>query len=375
MIFFVTIGGIYLYQNTKIAVDHFSYGTVDKNRLTITSTDNIFQMFGKTSESLNTDTVDKIETDERLRDIQVFHLVDIPVTANFRFFNFTFETDVPIFSVTDNVLTGAEVPVGISRVMMDFYNTQFAGSSDLFPQMHSAFLIGQEIEFTFGESKIFPSLAHIAEPVVGKVVAIRNDFPGFGIVLPESLVRAKIEETGYSLGKPYKIVAYMKNPADRAALEREYSKEKLRFDVDGIKKKQEQMSLIALGVSAIVGGITLLMVIFFLFLLAGYFRERRDVFRMISIFGLSHPRSYLMTLGEPIGMILLSLFISAGMLAVVFPLLHTKLVQFLSDNGILIELSPVGFVHYMIVAGIICSVFSLIILIGEWRMRRKYIFR
>ena len=159
----------------------------------------MFQLFGKASDSLDTATVKQIETEGRLENVQVFHLVDIPVTANFRFFNFNFETDVPVFSVTDSALTGAEIPVGISRVMMDFYNTQFAGSSELFPQMRSSFLIGQSIDFTFGESKIFPSLGNIAEPVTGKVVAIRNDFPGFGIVLPESLVRKKVEETGYTL--------------------------------------------------------------------------------------------------------------------------------------------------------------------------------
>ena len=284
IIFFVTIAGIYLYTNTQITIQHFSYGTVDPKRLTITSTDNVFQLFGKASDSLDTATVKQIETEGRLENVQVFHLVDIPVTANFRFFNFNFETDVPVFSVTDSALTGAEIPVGISRVMMDFYNTQFAGSSELFPQMRSSFLIGQSIDFTFGESKIFPSLGNIAEPVTGKVVAIRNDFPGFGIVLPESLVRKKVEETGYTLGRPYKIVAYMKDPKDRAELEKTYSKEKLRFDIDGIQKQQEQMTIIAVILSGLIGGVIILMLVFFLFLLAGYFRERRDVFRMISVF-------------------------------------------------------------------------------------------
>jgi len=171
------------------------------------------------------------------------------VTANFRFFDFTFETDVPIFSVTDTALTGAEIPIGISRMMMDFYNTQFAGSSSLFPKMPSSFLLGQQITFTFGASKLFPSTATIASPITGKIAAISNDFPGFGIVLPESIVREKVAETGYALGKPYKIVAYMNDVHDRAAITTSYKNEVILFDADSIAKKQNQLELVALWIS------------------------------------------------------------------------------------------------------------------------------
>ena len=79
--------------------------------------------------------------------------------------------------------------------MVDFYNSQFAGSAPVFPQMNPKFLIGQGVRITFGASKIFPSVAKVASPIDGKIMTIGDDFPGFGIVLPESIVQAKMTET------------------------------------------------------------------------------------------------------------------------------------------------------------------------------------
>ena len=58
--------------------------------------------------------------------------------------------------MTDGVLVGSGIPIGISRSMVDFYNVQFAGAS-----------------------KIFPSLSRIATPITGNIVRIGDDFPGF----------------------------------------------------------------------------------------------------------------------------------------------------------------------------------------------------
>jgi hypothetical protein len=78
--------------------------------------------------------------------------------------------------------------------MIDFYNLQFAGSSVMFPQITPSFLMGQSVIITVGASKIFPSLPKVATSITGSIVTIGDDFPGFGIVVPESIIRAKIEE-------------------------------------------------------------------------------------------------------------------------------------------------------------------------------------
>ena len=137
--------------------------------------------------------------------------MELPVLAKFSLFSFGLETDIPVFSVTDTALSGSGIPVGISRSMVDFYNLQFAGSSAMFPKINESFLIGQSVRVTFGASKIFPSLPTIATAIDANIVRIGDDFPGFGLVIPESIVRQKMQEIGYTLAPPYKIVAYMKD--------------------------------------------------------------------------------------------------------------------------------------------------------------------
>lgn len=71
-----------------------------------------------------------------------------------------------------------------------------------------------------------------------------DDFPGFGIILPESIVRAKMQETGYSLGNPYKIVGYMRNTSERSAIENTYRAYNPLFDADSIREFQSRILLL-----------------------------------------------------------------------------------------------------------------------------------
>lgn len=103
-------------------------------------------------------------------------------------------------------------------------------------------------------------------------------------MLPESVVRAKMTETGYELGKPYKVVAYMKQLEDKASIEKDYSKDNPIFDIEGIKEFEHKTESIAIIIGGIVNVVMGVMIVFLLFLLMSYFRERRDVFRMVSVF-------------------------------------------------------------------------------------------
>jgi hypothetical protein len=74
-----------------------------------------------------------MKQDPRIDRTISFTLVEIPVLAKFSMFQFSLETDMPIFAISDSALTGAIIPFGISEVLIDFYNSQFAGSSPYFP--------------------------------------------------------------------------------------------------------------------------------------------------------------------------------------------------------------------------------------------------
>ncbi len=139
-ILFVTItGSFYLYKNVASAIEYYASHGNNERRVTIAASSNLLNIFNSES-GMKESIVEEIESDSMLEDIQIFRLVSIPVSAKFGFFAFSMESDIPVFSVTDSALTGATIPVGMSRTMIDLYNTQFAGSSNLFPQMRENFL-------------------------------------------------------------------------------------------------------------------------------------------------------------------------------------------------------------------------------------------
>ena len=170
---------LFFYQNIVGALTYYNYSTVDERRFTLRSDTNFFTLFSRNSVGLPSGIVDELQSSSRFDRIQSFSLVELPVLAKFSLFSFGLETDIPVFSVTDSALTGATLPIGISRSMVDFYNIQFAGTSIMFPKVTESFLIGQSVKITFGASKIFPSLSHIATPIDGTIVRIGDDFPGF----------------------------------------------------------------------------------------------------------------------------------------------------------------------------------------------------
>jgi hypothetical protein len=365
----------FFYQNIVGALSHYSYNIVDERRFTLRSDTNFFTLFSRNSAWLPSTLAPELEASSRFEKVQSFSLVELPVLAKFSLFSFGLETDIPVFSVTDGVLSGSGIPVGISRSMVDFYNVQFAGSSPMFPKINESFLIGQSVTVTFGASKIFPSLPTIATPIDGNIVRIGDDFPGFWLVLPESIVRSKMQEIGYSLSPPYKIVAYMKDARDRAIVEQQYRTYNPEFDADAIVKFQAKIYFLRNVFFGISFFIVSILGIFFIFLLFSFFRERRDVFRVIYIFWLSGLRARVLTLAEPL-VLLISGSICGSILStmIVGWLAHRWTLE-LMTRGISYGLLPVQSYFIMSMCFIVCMLFGGIIVMLEYVWRRKSLMR
>lgn len=366
---------LFCYQNIAWALSHYSYDIVDEHRFTLRSDSNLFSLFAKSTQGLPSTLVSEIESSNRFEKVQSFSLVELPVVAKFSLFSFGLETDIPVFSVTDSALSGSGIPVGISRSMLDFYNLQFAGSSQMFPKVNEKFLLGQTVRLTFGASKIFPSLPTIATPIEGTIVEIGNDFPGFGLVIPESIVRSKMQEVGYALSSPYKIVAYMKDIHDMQMIREKYAAYSPEFDIDAIAKIQAKIIFfrnIFLSISLFLVSI---FCIFFIILLFSFFRERRDVFRMMYIFGLSSFRARILTLWEPIILLLFgSIF---GVVVSYFSVLwfiQRGTVELMSRGIGYILVSPQLSVIFSICLAF-CIIFSGAIIILEYMWRKKALIR
>ena len=366
---------LFFYQNIAGALLHFNYNIVNEHRFTLRGDTNFFTLFSKNSAWLPRSIVPELEALGRFEKIQSFSLVELPVLAKFSLFSFGLETDIPVFSVTDNALSGSGIPVGISRSMVDFYNVQFAGSSPMFPKVSETFIKGQGVKITFGASKIFPSLPRIATPIDGTIVRIGDDFPGFWIVIPEMIVKQKMQEIGYDLGPPYKIVAYMKDIRDRNIVATKYAAYNPEFDVDSIAKAKEQIFFLRnvfLGISFVIATI---LGIFFVFLLFSFFRERRDVFRIVYIFGLSGIRSRLLTLAEPMFLLVAGSIIGGFLGYEIVGWLTDRWTSELLHRGIIFSLLPNSVSSLGIMGLSVCLIFWLIILILESIWRKKSLMR
>jgi hypothetical protein len=278
---------VFLYRNASDAVREYSYNAIDELRFTLQNETNYFDLFSHQVSGLPRELQAQMEADPRIDRVAAFSLVHLPVLARFALFDFPLETDIPIFSITDTALTGSGVRVGMSRAMIDFYNMRIAGSSAMFPQIPELLMHGQSVRLTFGASRMFPPASHIAIPIEGRISQIDENFPGFGLTLPESIVKSKMTEIGQELSPPYKIVAYMRDTADIDMIRSRYGVYHPSFDLYRIHGREEQIGIIRdifLGVALF---FAIILFLFFILLLLSYFRERRDIFRLVSVFGLT----------------------------------------------------------------------------------------
>ena len=88
------------------------------------------------------------------------------------------------------------------------------------------------------------------------------------------------------MGDPYKIVTEVKNLDNKAKIEEKYKNMGIKtiFEIDRITETKERISNIALVIFGFGITIIAIIVLFFTFLLSGFFRERKNIFQLISLF-------------------------------------------------------------------------------------------
>jgi hypothetical protein len=96
----------------------------------------------------------------------------------------------------------------------------------------------------------------------------------------------------------------MRDPSDQAHIMTQYGDYHPRFDTEKLREKTKRIDIIRLVFIGVGGFFVIVFGVFLLLLFTGYFRERRDVFRIITIFALSGIRARIMTLAEPIFLII-----------------------------------------------------------------------
>ena len=67
--------------------------------------------------------------------------------------------------------------MGISQILIDFYNKEFSGTSPFFPLFTKEMVLGQKITLVFGKSKLFSLSSTPSSPLIGTITSVKNDYP------------------------------------------------------------------------------------------------------------------------------------------------------------------------------------------------------
>lgn len=362
----------FVYRNIDAAVRYYSSSSiVDKNRVEITADNNILTLFSRDSSGIQEDVLASILQEKWLHDAQIFTLIEYPVLAKFSLFSFGLETDIPVFALSWGTLHENEI--GISRKMIDYYNTQFAGSTNMFPEMNEKFLIGQPVTITVGGSKLFNVPTLPATPIQAHISSIHSDYPGFGLVLREDILRDRLAEIGQSLGNPYKITAYMKNLEEKNRLKEKYKNLHLTFDNDKIEELETRLttiSIVFLAIFIFIWGVILMIIIF---LLGGIFRESVSVYRIIHTFGIYGAKSRILTLWEPILLMIIWLTTISSISTLSMSFISATTRDFVSSKWLIFPIASVSMIEIGIIILIVFVVLITILGIMDEKERRKFL--
>lgn len=139
---------LFIYSNIVAFNSYYQLDGVDPRRISITSDTSFFELFGKEKSGLSEEIEMKIKNDPLVEHSYFLTFVEIPVLAQMDIFSFHLATDIPVFGISDEFFSGIStkknsgenIPIGISKSMLEFYNLQVAGSASFFPRMNEYFL-------------------------------------------------------------------------------------------------------------------------------------------------------------------------------------------------------------------------------------------
>lgn len=370
-IFILLIFGLlYSYKNIVNALTYYSTSNISEpNHVDITTWGNILTMFTHANDMSQSD-ISGLLSSPLLEDQETFSLVEYPILAKFWLFSFALETDIPVFAYSGKALTGSEI--GISRRMLDYYNLQLAGSSSIFPAMNEMFLRGQKVALTVWASKLFKLDTTPAATFEWVISDINPNYPGFWIVIPEEIISKKLSEIGRSLSAPYLISAKIKDMKDREKLTALYPTLSFKFDIDSMKEVQKQIRFIQwifLAIFIIIGWILSILI---LYLLSSVFRENTSVYAMIRIFGRNSISSKILTLWEPVIILLGSVVLGGAVLYTLNSFLTLKLSELFKEKWFLFNIIPLSTVEILCIllfSGI--SIFIILIIFDSIYIKKK----
>jgi len=346
---------VFLYLQILNSAEYYTIGNVNPLRFEISRSSSILSILNSEYEfGIDQGTLNTIEKDETITDWYVFSLVNIPAIIRVEAFWYALETDVPFFTASDRLFCGTEActsptPVWFSRLLLDFYNLNIAGTAEFFPKIPEALITSHDITLTLGTSKVFDYNTTRPYAFSGRISAITPDFPSMGITIPESVGRTALASLGKSLDRPFRLIWYAHADTDIEGIRSRYgSGYQVRFDTDRQAQLSEKLTLLhflfAIFTIINIGVLTIIMSLFIFDIL----RQYSPLFRTFRMIGVPIHTNFLIVMGEIL--IAWGTWILAGFIvfAIVLHFWKIFLLEKFVEVGIVLPLIPLDPVVFTI---------------------------
>ncbi len=202
----------FVYKNIEWAYVKKQIWEVNLKRFYIKdSAGGIFNIGNK--KKLDESIATKLEKDPRIDKVYKYYLFDVPSTLDVGLLKLEFTTDVIVFAISDNFYNdhGYALGVGISDKILDFYNTNLAGTTALYPTINQNMLKILDMKLTFGKSTFYQYDSTYS--IDKKITAIDPNLPVLWLTIPKSYadeITAKLKKWKAIL---YKIQGITKDEA------------------------------------------------------------------------------------------------------------------------------------------------------------------
>lgn len=231
---------------------------------------------------------DPIIQNESIQEKYILSAIELPVQVSVSLANESIVTDVILFAISDDFFGTFEedtIPVAISEIMLNLYNTQIA-EEWILPTIPKEFLSLATLDFNFGKS-IFLQDTTSSVRLSGKIERVSGILP-VGLVIPESVAYDVVERLWRWTINPYKVTVVADNQEHMQYLLDIYSNQyHVVTNFDYINMVRERISGLRTFFMILHYSIVAILVWFLIYITFSIVEQNKKVFRVLRIHGVS----------------------------------------------------------------------------------------
>lgn len=243
----------------------------------------------KNKNIVNNNTIrDPILTDDTIDEKYIISAVELPVQVSIGLGGENITSDIIIFSITDSFFGNIwwdTMPVAISEIMLNLYNTQVADEWIL-PAIPRALLPLATITFDFGSST-FLQTDSISIRLPWKIQKVSGILP-VGIIIPESIARGIVSDLWKWSVNPYKITVIAKDEEHLEYLLQTYwDRYTTVTNFDYINSLRERISGLRIFFQVLHYSIITILIWFLIYITFSIVEQNKRTFHVLRLHGIS----------------------------------------------------------------------------------------